>query len=469
MEEYTQITLEQWVQWKEDIRRKLQETAGNFVYIGYRLKQIRDSGMFDGCEDIFEFARKEYGLTESTVSRFISINEEYSEGGNSLELRAEFRGLNYSILSEMLTLPEQDRQLITEKTTVKDIRELKRFNKQVPDAAAGVEETQYTPLQKCVIEFFRDKQKRLDGVMDATARGDAKEMAEIMNPGGNVAYKKGIIFLFLYDYERGVKYKSMTEPAPVTMTWEECMEMVADIYWPYYGVDGTYKNFYAKEEKSTSVATSQESGEKVGEAEEGTAVATSKESGENSEESVDEEKVGTRAEEGESEEEEEGSTTAAGVPEEIGPERSPRGKSRGDGISRKEPKAKKAIEHTVPPADAEYTILVGKIMLQDIRSGQRFLIIKKANPYREGNTLHLREYKDGEPTGRGMDICVTHSVDDHGGITPGYCVLQFDVLPPAEEQMPGQMSLGDVKDEQENTDEVGKKTGIYGESQESDT
>ncbi|MFH4294555.1 hypothetical protein WAJ58_25715, partial [Acinetobacter baumannii] len=75
------------MQWKEDIRRKLEETAGNFVYIGYRLKQIRDSGMYDGAADIFEFAEREYGLGKSTVSRFIAINGKYSEGGNSLELR----------------------------------------------------------------------------------------------------------------------------------------------------------------------------------------------------------------------------------------------------------------------------------------------------------------------------------------------------------------------------------------------
>ena len=53
METYEQITLDQWVQWKEDIRQKLAETAGNFVHIGYRLKQIRDSGILDGAADIF--------------------------------------------------------------------------------------------------------------------------------------------------------------------------------------------------------------------------------------------------------------------------------------------------------------------------------------------------------------------------------------------------------------------------------
>ena len=133
MEEYTQITLDEWTSWKEDIRRKLAETAGNFVYIGYRIKQIRDSGMYDGASDIFEFAQKEYGLGKSTVSRFIAINEKYSEGGNSLELKEEFKAFSSSKLSEMLTLPDSEIELITEKTTIREIRELKNFNQQEPE------------------------------------------------------------------------------------------------------------------------------------------------------------------------------------------------------------------------------------------------------------------------------------------------------------------------------------------------
>ena len=115
MEEVRQITIDEWIQWKEDIREKLRETAENFVYIGYRLKQIRDSGMYGGAADIFEFARSEYGLGKSTVSRFIAINEKFSEGGNSLELRAPYRAIGSSKLSEMLTLTDEECSLITEK------------------------------------------------------------------------------------------------------------------------------------------------------------------------------------------------------------------------------------------------------------------------------------------------------------------------------------------------------------------
>lgn len=248
MEAYTQITLEEWTQWKEDIRRKLSETAGNFVYIGYRLKQIRDSGMFDGAADIFEFALKEYGLGKSTVSRFIAINEKYSENGNSLELKEEYKSFSSSKLSEMLTLPDNECQLITEKTTIKEIRELKAFDRQqvpenetMPDA--------WTPLQKCIIDFFsaEDKREALNKVLKLMSEQDPgyKEAAELVNPSGQCSHKKGIVFLFLYDWNTGVKYKKLTEPEPVSISWRQFLEDIYEIYMQ----TGSWEEFYKKEEK----------------------------------------------------------------------------------------------------------------------------------------------------------------------------------------------------------------------------
>lgn len=250
-----QITLNEWMEWKEDIRRKLQETAENFVYIGYRLKQIRDSGMLDGAADIFEFAQREYGLGKSTTSRFIAINEKYSEGGNSLELKEEFRRFSSSKLSEMLTLPDNECQLITERTTIKEIRELKNFSKeQVQQDDMENEEVVYTPLQKCIIDFFKEPQKAemLNKVMENLVLPFPRfqEAAELMNPSGQSSHKKGIIFLFMYDYSTGVKYKDLTLPEPVSMSWNEFLEKVYEIYCGYECIDKTiHEAFYGKIEE----------------------------------------------------------------------------------------------------------------------------------------------------------------------------------------------------------------------------
>lgn len=234
MEEYTQITIDEWQQWKEDIRRKLQETASNFVYIGFRLKQIRDSGMFDGCESIFEFAKKEYGLERSTVSRFMSINDKFSKHGNSIELRDEFVGLNQSQLSEMLSLPVSDYDLVTEDTSIKDIREIKSFNKEdmnePEEAPAQTECPQWTPLQKCIIDFFDMNRDLLDEISDKL---DEKEIAEAIAPSGSRVHKKGTVLLMMYDYDHGVKYKVMGKPDPESMTWEKFYDEIHKIFFDY--------------------------------------------------------------------------------------------------------------------------------------------------------------------------------------------------------------------------------------------
>lgn len=130
----------------------------------------------------------------------------------------------------------------------------------------------------------------------------------------------------------------------------------------------------------------------------------------------------------------------------------------------------------LPPADAEYALPMGKSMLKDIKAGQRYLILKMHDPYRVGNTLHLREQTEGEETGNGIDIKITHMTDDHGGIAEGYCVIQFDILPAAEVQLPGQLNIEDIEREQnedikaENEEEPdGEADGIYSQGQESDT
>ncbi len=277
MEEYTQITIDQWMQWKEDIRQKLAETANNFVYIGYRLKQIRDSGMYGGAADIFEFAQKEYGLGKSTVSRFIAINEKYSENGNSLEMKAEYRGFSSSKLSEMLTLPDAEIALINEKTTVRAIRELKQFDAEDPEQVQEAEEAinpmpaaggvirEYTPLEKCIIDMFRTKQATLQEVLDLLAQGTAEgkqQAAELLTPSDQAFHKKGLVFLFLYEWGQGVKYKLMTEPEPRSLTWPEFLDILAATFEPLESAVAFYDDMDAQSNQGEEpVATSQQSGE----------------------------------------------------------------------------------------------------------------------------------------------------------------------------------------------------------------
>lgn len=470
-----QITLQEWMEWKEDIRRKLQETTENFVYIGYRLKQIRDTEAFKmaGAEDIYSFAQQEYGLHRSTVSRFMAINDKFSEKGNSIELKKEFAGLGSSKLQEMLSLTDEECTLITEHTTVRQIKDFKEFKRQDPEVIDkegqpmdSLLERVWSPLEKCIIDYFSTREEMLNEAAGLMQREKSEEIVkricEVINPSENGSHKKGIIFLFFYDYSTGVKCKVLGQDEIKVYSWMEFVDMIAQIYGEYSeSTDNIWMNFYGTEKKpENTINTGTDELCDVAQNED------KKDEGKCSEEVKKEEK------------QHEKSTEAAGVPEEIGPERLPKGKLSGDGISWKEPEKKEYKPVELPPADAEYALPMGNSMLKDIKAGQRYLILKMHDLYRVGNILHLREQTGGEETGNGIDIRITHMTDDHGGIADGYCVIQFDILPVEEKQLPGQLNIEDmegikdaeISEENETKKEPDCETDrIYSEGQESDT
>lgn len=168
-----QITLQDWLIWKEDIRNRLKETAENFVVIGYRLKQIRDSRMFEKeYPSLNDFAYHEYGLSKSVVSRFIKINNRFSKDGNSMELKEEYRGYEYSKLQEMLSLTEEEEEQVTPDMTVKEIRQIKENRNQEKKGEAEEEEQEReeeSSAEEEVKEEMKEEPEEAAGVKQKVA------------------------------------------------------------------------------------------------------------------------------------------------------------------------------------------------------------------------------------------------------------------------------------------------------------
>ena len=241
--EYVQLTLNDWVEMKQKLRQELLGVTQSFVRIGYTLRKIDDQKLYehDGYRSIAEFAAKEYGLGASIVSRFMAINREYSIDGYSEHLRPEYAELGRSQLEEMLKLPEQDRAMVQPETAREDIRELKKFNKQAPEIGVADD------LKQLIENFFHDNPDLFNAIF---AKGtfeerDMKQFAEIVNPGGNRSYKKGMYFLMLYETRIAVKRFGS---APENMTWWEFYQVVLEIFseaahgadtWKYYFEGGT--------------------------------------------------------------------------------------------------------------------------------------------------------------------------------------------------------------------------------------
>lgn len=113
---------------KDILREKLDYMKKNFIAAGYYMKYIRDHVLFreDGYESIWEFAEDNYGIKKSTASRWMAMNDKFSQDGNSPVLAEEFRDFEKSQLQEMLYLDDKQLGTVTPDMTVKEIREVRK-------------------------------------------------------------------------------------------------------------------------------------------------------------------------------------------------------------------------------------------------------------------------------------------------------------------------------------------------------
>lgn len=220
MEElYHQITLNEWASMKEELARDFLGVSQSFVRIGYKLRKIKDQELFrnDGCESLTEWGKKEFGLSASTISRFIQINEKYSIGGNSDQLLPEFAKFGSSKLTEMLALPAEDLQMVRPEMSREGIRELKDFNKAEPK-----EENDLTDL----IRGFWNQLTKKSLLKELDFDNDLEDLVDQINPSGNQTYRKGLFIMMMYEDE--IKIKKVGG-SPETMSWDRFIEITKEI------------------------------------------------------------------------------------------------------------------------------------------------------------------------------------------------------------------------------------------------
>lgn len=111
---------------KNILRANVVTVARSVIAIGYYLKHIRDNELYiqDGYSSLPEFAKEEFGLSKSAVSRYMSINNRFSKGGNSPVADDRYQGFGKGQLQEMLSLTDEQLVQVEPTMQVMDIREL---------------------------------------------------------------------------------------------------------------------------------------------------------------------------------------------------------------------------------------------------------------------------------------------------------------------------------------------------------
>ncbi|MDO5411599.1 MAG: hypothetical protein Q4F21_14335 [Lachnospiraceae bacterium] len=252
--DYIQLTLDDYIQCKTEIKENLGGIVKSFVRIGWQLTRINASQAYknDGYNSITEFAKAEYDMNPDGVSRFMSVYERYSLPGDTPELQEQYKDFKFAQLSEMLQLPQEDLSLIGPETKRADIRELKKFNKENENNPENLMNWKQEPkdaLSKTILEFFKTNKDILNELYGSEAyqTGNLKEMAEIVNPSGNKMFHKGTVFLAFYNFDKGIMVKEFGQSSPYDMTWEKFFSITQSIFAESAAGVRTWENYFEPE------------------------------------------------------------------------------------------------------------------------------------------------------------------------------------------------------------------------------
>lgn len=222
------------------VDKELNQAAEGFVRIGYLLKVARDTNILyeSGYKSVAEFAQNEYGLSKDVVSRYIAINDRYSQGGYSDMLDDRYKGFGMAKLAEMLTLPDNMVALIPAELTKSEIREIKKEYAEEQEtsdielaieAAEQPEEEQETSMmERFMLEFFKQQPEEYIYMPK-----DPRSIREYLKPGDSRLIicripGKGNWMMSLKEVEE-IKLSDMRQGETANTTWSELIEYVQKI------------------------------------------------------------------------------------------------------------------------------------------------------------------------------------------------------------------------------------------------
>lgn len=106
------------------VKESMRTIAKGFFYIGETLFNIRDKKLFKlkGYKNFIEFCKVEFSLSKNQAYNLVNIYERFN--------KPEFSEFNYSQLSEMLPLSDEQVLKIDNKMSSKKIREIKKEDSQ---------------------------------------------------------------------------------------------------------------------------------------------------------------------------------------------------------------------------------------------------------------------------------------------------------------------------------------------------
>lgn len=252
-------SIENYEQFKQALDTELANQAAGFVRTGYLLKKARDTDILaaSGYSTVAEFAKAEYGLSKDIVSRYIAINDRYSEGGYSDRLQDKYEGYGVAKLQDMLTLPIEVVDLISPEMTRKEIAEVKAEVKaeeaispiEVALEGTDVQQADMELCQKAIYKYAKDNPEKFKALVKWTKDGDSEELESILAPSGIAVLASrpqgiGKVFTSFKGEGQPVDILAVKNNEKHTLSMDEYAAKVREVFAPMADMPDAYEKTF---------------------------------------------------------------------------------------------------------------------------------------------------------------------------------------------------------------------------------
>lgn len=233
------VQYQDYEEYKKAMNTVLNRTVEDFVMTGYLLKQGRDTDILknSGYNNVNEFAWAEYKLEATQVSRYIRINDRFSEGGYSPRLQENYKGFGYAKLALMLTLPESVAEELTpaySKSEIQAVKEEIESEEKITDIEVileGEKEEQrdLNNLEKAINQICMEDPElymKLHGTVRTSV--GTEPIKDVLAPDGDKLYSVrpqgcGRIMLYLNDEKDEVILQVVRQSLKERYAWSDIL------------------------------------------------------------------------------------------------------------------------------------------------------------------------------------------------------------------------------------------------------
>lgn len=249
-------------EFKAELDAEMNRVANGFVRIGYALKVARDTSILyeSGYTSVVAFAAGEYNLDKSQVSRFIAINDKFSEGGYSDRIQEQYAAFGYAKLSLMLNLPDEVNELLTPDLSKADVKAIKAEideEQKTTDIELMIEQQEHPKQQeenmlvKAVKSRLHDAPEMYGELFDVIGQPHSvRDVSEIFCPGESKVDMvripgMGRLMVSYKGPDKNIELVAVRSGEKESYTWQD-MENLLNSIMPGNDVAAAWQQVYAE-------------------------------------------------------------------------------------------------------------------------------------------------------------------------------------------------------------------------------